>query len=304
MAVSMKHINKNSPIIIGGVGGSGTRLVAEILVQFGVYLGNTLTESLDNLWFTALFKRRDLFEKEPEERKAEIKKGLDILTEAVVGGCAFPDDLRNRVMEYTRDIPKDAYSHEDVCFNKEFEHYLNNRQDFIENIVCSKKPEDDFAGWGWKEPNTHIILEELAQYYSNMRYIHVLRHGLDMAYGTNQIQVKFWGPMYGVTPLDKNYDPVASFRYWVKANQKALDTGEKMLPGRFLIIQYERLCNDPEKEIKRLITFVQLSLSNEALNTVTKIPSPPSSIGRYKTHDTSWITVDDIQSLHTFGYTY
>lgn len=300
----MKHINKNSPIIIGGVGGSGTRLIAEILTRIGVYLGNTLTESLDNLWFTALFKRRDLFEKDSKERKAEIKKGLDILTEAMVGGCASPDDLRNRVMEYTKEITRDAYSYEDVTFNKEFEYYLNNWQNFIEDILCSEKPGKDFAGWGWKEPNTHLILEDLAQYYSDMRYIHILRHGLDMAYSTNQIQVKFWGPIYGVTPSDENYDPISSFHFWVKTNQKAIDTGNKILMDRFFVLQYESLCTDPEKEIQRLIKFVQLSVSNEMLHKITKIPSPSSSIGRYKTHDTSWMTVDDIQSLHRFGYNY
>ena len=77
--MAMKQINRNSPVIIGGIGGSGTRVVAEILMRIGIYLGHTLNASLDNLWFTALFKRLDLFKKEQDERKAEIKKGLDIL---------------------------------------------------------------------------------------------------------------------------------------------------------------------------------------------------------------------------------
>lgn len=299
----MKHLNKNSPIIIGGIGGSGTRIVAEILRRLDVYLGKTLNESLDNLWFTILFKRRDLLEKGDKEREAEIQKGLDIFTEVMIGGSASLDELRNRVIEYISNIQEDTYFKGD-CFENEFKYYFKNWQDFIENIVCSEKPGGDWIGWGWKEPNTHIILEDLAQYYSGMRYIHVLRHGLDIAYSANQIQATFWGPLYGVTPSDKKHDPISSFRYWVEANHKAIDTGKKVLRDRFFIIQYESLCNNPEQEIQRLINFLQLSLSNGTLKTVMNIPSSPSSIGRYKKYDTSWMTADNIQSLRMFGYSY
>ena len=296
---TMKQVNRNSPIVIGGIGGSGTRVVADILMRVGIYLGNKLNQSLDNLWFTILFKRIDLFEKEEKEREAEVKKGLDIFTGAMVGGSVFSDDSHGCVTDYIRNITKDDYA------NNEIENHFNNWQNFIEDIVFSQKPSmHDFAGWGWKEPNSHIFLEDLAEYYSDMRYIHVIRHGLDMTYSKNQNQAKLWGGMYGIEYSDECHDPVSFFRYWLKANQKAIYLGKKMLADRFLLINYEDLCYSPEKEIKRLIEFVQLSLSNETLNMVAKIPSPPSSIGRYKKHDTSWMTDDDIKSLHMFGYEY
>ena len=104
MAALMKPQKRNSPIIIGGIGGSGTRVIAEILTLLDVYLGRALNKSLDNLWFTALFKRRDLFEKNPEIRKGEIREGLDILTEAMIGRRFLFNDLRSRVALYTKDI--------------------------------------------------------------------------------------------------------------------------------------------------------------------------------------------------------
>src|SRR6266550_6138718 len=48
------------PVAIGGVGGSGTRLVAEILRHLGYYMGRDLNEASDNLWFTLLFRRTEL----------------------------------------------------------------------------------------------------------------------------------------------------------------------------------------------------------------------------------------------------
>lgn len=49
--------NKSNPIVIGGVGGSGTRMVAGLLQSFDVNLGDALNESLNILWFTLLFRR-------------------------------------------------------------------------------------------------------------------------------------------------------------------------------------------------------------------------------------------------------
>jgi hypothetical protein len=45
------------PVAIGGLGGSGTRIVAEMLAAGGVYIGEDLNDALDNQWFTLLMKR-------------------------------------------------------------------------------------------------------------------------------------------------------------------------------------------------------------------------------------------------------
>ena len=45
------------PLVIGGLGGSGTRVVADILLAQGWYLGQDLNRAKDNLLFTLLFKR-------------------------------------------------------------------------------------------------------------------------------------------------------------------------------------------------------------------------------------------------------
>ena len=47
-------------LAIGGVGGSGTRVVARISQEVGCFLGNTLNDSLDNLEYTKRFKRKDI----------------------------------------------------------------------------------------------------------------------------------------------------------------------------------------------------------------------------------------------------
>src|SRR5512139_426255 len=46
----------DEPVAIGGLGGSGTRVVAAILQEAGVDIGPHLNRSLDNLFFSNLLK--------------------------------------------------------------------------------------------------------------------------------------------------------------------------------------------------------------------------------------------------------
>ncbi len=62
----MKFIELNKetpPVIIGGVGGSGTRVIAELLSKIGYYIGNDLNNASDNLLYTLIFKRPNWFRK-------------------------------------------------------------------------------------------------------------------------------------------------------------------------------------------------------------------------------------------------
>ena len=72
---------------------------------------------------------------------------------------------------------------------------------------------------GWKEPNTHIILEKLLIRYPMMKYIHVIRNGLDMAFSTNHNQVLLWG---GKLLKDSDFNNIhyASLKYWCIFHKK------------------------------------------------------------------------------------
>ena len=52
----------NAAVAAGGVGGSGTRLVAELLRGLGLQMGSDLNVSLDTRWFTLLFKRLEILD--------------------------------------------------------------------------------------------------------------------------------------------------------------------------------------------------------------------------------------------------
>ena len=57
----------NAPVVVGGVGGSGTRLIAECLKEAGYFMGADINDAKDNLWFTLLFKRLEVLSSSEEE---------------------------------------------------------------------------------------------------------------------------------------------------------------------------------------------------------------------------------------------
>ncbi len=67
MAISDLLKNTPPPVVIGGVGGSGTRLIAQILKDLGYFMGNDLNEANDNLLFPLLFKRIEILSSSEEE---------------------------------------------------------------------------------------------------------------------------------------------------------------------------------------------------------------------------------------------
>ena len=69
MEIEKNQKGLTGPVVIGGVGGSGTRVLAEILSLFGFYLGNDLNGAKDNLVYTLLFKRPNWFYRNKDNRK-------------------------------------------------------------------------------------------------------------------------------------------------------------------------------------------------------------------------------------------
>ena len=73
------------PIAVGGIGGSGTRLIADCLRELDLFIGGDLNPAYDNLWFTLLFKHQDVL----AISDAEFDQRAAVFLTAMVGGRAF-----------------------------------------------------------------------------------------------------------------------------------------------------------------------------------------------------------------------
>jgi len=282
---------ENGPIVIGGMGGSGTRLVAEILSQFGIFLGDDLNVASDNLLYTLLFRRSAWFYKSYQNRN-RIQTGLSVLDKLLLKeyGLSF------------KEIWFLLYAVTDMSL-----HYRRDERSWslmrLRKIINNTRFKDNqYNGWGWKEPNSYLILENLKDHYNSLKFIHTIRHGADMAFSKNQRQLRTWGDLFGIPEPSKDF-PSASLKFWARANQAVEKLGESLGVNQYLQINYDLLCQKPDQIINELITFLNIDVDKPTYQAALKLPKIPPSLGRYKKEDLSQFDMDDLNVVKSFGFT-
>ncbi len=291
------NINKDKgPIIIGGLGGSGTRIVAEILKKFGYYMGNDLNIANDNLLYTLLLKRPRWFYKN-FENKTRIKTGIKLFHKLMVGGkTTIPENyfLLNAVITtavFGRNLTGGGQG---LSWPIERIHRL-----FQKNNQMNTQ----HVGWGWKEPNSYMLIDEFAEYFPNYRYIHTIRHGLDMAFSANQQQLYNWGPFFDVDIPESRLDEArSSYKFWINVNQKILNFSERVGDDRVLFVIFDDLCLSPQDTIQKIMAFLDVEVDKEIFQEALEVPKPPGSMGRYKKEDFGLFDQADLEYLKHFGF--
>jgi hypothetical protein len=174
-----RHLNPDllAPVVaIGGIGGSGTRVVAEIVNRLGFEFAPDLNESFDTLWFTLLFKYSEAYNISDERFRCLY----DIFRAAMTGNTSnlLDSQLTNELLlaERSGQHPRE---------------WLRTRLDSLLHLA----PRQVSGPWGWKEPNTHMLVDKLLIVEPRLAYIHVVRSGVDMAFSDNQNQLRLWGPL-------------------------------------------------------------------------------------------------------------
>jgi len=280
-----------SPIVIGGVGGSGTRLAAEIVRHSGVHIGadRILNRQLDNLLFTFLFKRPAWFF--GQTGGGEIRSALRV----------FAGAMTARAMDSPQDLCFAASAAEEYA---RFEPGYGDWLVHVKNLLRASEADlSGRLGWGWKEPNSHIYLDHLCHHFPRLRYIHLIRHGLDMVYSRNQQQARNWGRLVGLSePQDQEAYPAYTLEYWLRANRRAIGIGADRLGPQFLLVRFEELVDRPQAGIERILRFLEIDMHPTLLQELVGLVHRPESIGRYKQHDLAAFSTRQLEEVEQLGY--
>ena len=265
------------PIAVGGVGGSGTRLVSQLLRDAGIFMGDDLNEAGDNLWFTLLFKHDAILEASDER----FDRLLESFLSAMTGGEPLP-------LESIAII--DSLAGEDRA--QHGSGWLMQRR---ETLLAAAASRSSHRRWGWKEPNTHVVIERVWERLPDLRYIHVVRHGLDMAYSRNQNQLCLWGKH--ALGRECAITPANSLAYWCRI-QKRMET---LLSGnrhRMHWLDYDELCANPDPALDELAEFLSIE-RNEFPSLSTRISRPPH---RHHGWRADGFSASDIEYVRSLGY--
>ena len=221
---------------IGGVGGSGTRAAAMLVRNCGAWIGDDLNLALDNLAFSLMFTRASVLT-DPEARIAHL---FSLLVSRLQGNCLSADmldDLRSFTIQ------------DRFCFPAE---WLEERLQLLGQPF--DRPHAQIR-CGWKEPNTHVIIDRLLQTCDDLRYVHVVRDPFYLAGSTNQNQLRNWGPIFLDRPV--LVSPSEAMTYWVAVHRR-MKALQDIYPGRILFFSFDRLNDNPDAEAARLTGFLGL----------------------------------------------
>ena len=178
-------------------------------------------------------------------------------------------------------------------------------RDFAQSLGRHRSSVDQQALWGWKEPRSIYFLPFLDRQWPQLKFIHVVRDGRDMAFSSNQNQCRKHAPAVLRQELQDAPQPVRSAALWARINSQTACFGERSMPGRYLRVQYEKLCSDPQSSISEILRFIHSADSGPDLQMLNEVV-PPDSIGRWR-HMGETYVMEQIytvagEALHRFGY--
>jgi hypothetical protein len=262
----------NSPVIVGGIGGSGTRLITQVLQNQGVYMGGKfMNESMDDTLFTFLFKRCDSMQLTDDQ----FDHRISIHTAAHLG-------TRNLTLQDRSELVA-------IYESRTSQDYLYRREKVYRTLISSSVPRVTHGRWGWKEPNSHVVLSHLLRVYPDLRYIHVVRNGLDMMFNSNQNQVKFWKKFTKLTYRVR-------LNYWIEVHNKIIAL-KQQYPDNIFVLKYEDLCINPDQIMNQLTNFLNLPRNTKKIDI-----RPSADVNIYQAHPEVSITESDRSVLNLLGY--
>jgi hypothetical protein len=219
------EVASSRPIILIGRGGGGTRLLSEMVLSLGFFMGNQLNASFDS------------------------KEWVDKIYELAIENILYPfENQSTRDLYWCREIRSQAFS------------ILK---------TGNRKPSDP---WGWKLPETTLIVQKIMQYFPQARFVHLIRHPVTSCCRRTHMTSRL-GNRIGAAALPAAYehigrsaeqiqsDPVhvhnaASWVYQVDSALNALD--EIVDSNCKHLIKFESLCNETANTMEDLKQFLDV----------------------------------------------
>lgn len=288
-------MNINSPVIIGGVGGSGTRLFASILQECNFYIGNKLNIALDNEWFGRLMLlEHPKLINDRQIKNTRLKLWYNKIT--------HNNKLASKRLAVFKLLMNSDKKIEEKKFYKNFQLFnLKEKNEIISKEIYNKQLPDeiDTKLWGWKQPNSYLFLKPLKEHFPKMKYIHTIRNGLDMVYSKNQNQFKKHKHLYNIPNKDI---PATRLEFWLKANEKVIPEAKSLLKDDFFLLNFDNFVLNKKEEMKKLLSFLKIQVSEENFNNLLKLVKTPSSINRYKKNGVRHFSKEQIKRVNNLGF--
>ena len=175
---------------------------------------------------------------------------------------------------------------------------------FRETLEAARDERGTTGRWGWKEPNSQLYAGDVLRTWPEARYVHVLRHGLDMALSRNQNQLRNWGDLFGIELSPEASEAEvrrAQLRYWVASTQYVMDAVTDHA-DRVHVLRLDELLDRPREVIAELLEFARLPVDDDRLTELATLPASPETRGRHRDASLADFPADDVAYVASMGF--
>lgn len=213
-------MTRDDPIIVLGTAGTGTRVFSDLLESGGVFMGHRRNPQADNLDFIRI-----------------IKDGVPLIRLDNPLGDSF---LRQA------GSPDFEISNLDTAMADRVHRLTTQFKSVITDDLRS-----EHLRWGWKESQSMFVLPFLKHHFPDMRIVHVVRDGRDIAFSRQQrapFQVAYVRCLANVARLPSNDDEWAPMvaKAWAINNLAVAGWARQNLESKnYFVARLELLKDDP-----------------------------------------------------------
>jgi hypothetical protein len=268
------------PAVCFGIGGSGTRAIAAIMEEAGLYIGPDQNRAKDARTMKPFLRRW------PEDYLAQsrwVEKALE------------EQDRRTGTVPPGH-TPGTLLPEPDPAMVADLEEAIRAGR---EGIPSREAP------WGWKAPRTILVMPLIDRVFPGVRTIQLVRDGRDLAYSKNQSQVEAVGHVVIPEVPEDAPGPIRSIAFWSRMNMAAAAYGRAHMGERHLVIGFEDVCADPEAGMRRILGHIGIEGSAELVARASDLVETPGSIGRWQDQDPAeaeLVCEAGSEGLAAFGY--
>lgn len=172
---------------------------------------------------------------------------------------------------------------------------------FAEALAAQLAGGEPGAPRGWKSPRSLYVMPFLAQRLPDLRFLHLVRDGRDMALSANQLQLARYGELLLSAAERQCSEAERSIALWNRVNLWAADLGEH-LGAAYLRVRFEDLCARPAAVTGEVFRFFDLPGD---LRQAARLVAPPESLGRWRRADAELVARLELAggaALRRFGY--
>ena len=283
----VRQFRGNGPIIVGGIGDSGTRGVVDILSRFGVNMGA------------------------PEDVKPGSKDSMIWQKTKSKRGKLAAHLYNHGVVQGTVGYDVSAMSIEDRIIGADFLTRVIKR---IWGAHVSSIPKTSHLStslWGFKHPRTALALPWFDYYLGKeFKFLHVLRDPKDVINGNNK-QLMLKGAtcaLYYGKPCVPSKQ--MHLKFWLDVNNDIADwAASKLSPSQYLALRIEDVVYADECLIQKLASFLGVKVPPSKIELDRAFEPYRKSYrgGKYQGHERSRVlsefaSLDRANEVQKFGY--